>query len=372
MTQTGFQEAQRIVVKVGSMLLVDPARQEVRRAWMDTLTEDLFGLIEAEKEVIVVASGAVTMGRRHIGRPSGPLTLEQKQAAAACGQAALSQAFAAGFQRFARHAAQVLLTLSDTEDRRRFLNARHTLETLLEHGVVPVINENDTLATQSIRFGDNDRLSARIAQMLMADTLVILSDVDGLYTGNPDHDPKAEWIPEVHEVTPEIEMMASAPANDFGSGGMITKLSAAKIAMAAGCHMVLAKGAQPHPLRRIMEGERCTWFVAPDNPLSARSSWIAGTLRPAGTVVIDAGAVKALHEGNSLLPVGVVDARGDFERGDAVSVVDSAGVEIARGLIAYNRHDTLLIKGKHSREVESILGYPGRTALIHRSDLVMM
>jgi glutamate 5-kinase len=268
--------------------------------------------------------------------------------------------------------AQVLLTLEDSERRRRYLNARATLESLLALGALPVINENDTVATAEIRYGDNDRLAARVAQMAGADCLILLSDVEGLFTADPNKDPNAQFIREVRQITPEIESMAGRSASDVGSGGMTTKILAAKIAISAGCHMCIASGHQAHPVGRIESGARCTWFVPTASPVAARKQWIAGTLRPAGSVTIDAGALRALLEGKSLLPAGVVDTRGRFERGDTVSILRADGAEIARGIIAYSDLDAVKIKGRKSSEIEGILGFRGRHEMIHRDNLVLV
>jgi glutamate 5-kinase len=268
--------------------------------------------------------------------------------------------------------AQVLLTLEDSEHRRRYLNARATLESLLALGALPVINENDTVATAEIRYGDNDRLAARVAQMAGADCLILLSDVEGLFTADPNKDPNAQFIREVRQITPEIESMAGRSASDVGSGGMTTKILAAKIAISAGCHMCIASGHQAHPVGRIESGARCTWFVPTASPVAARKQWIAGTLRPAGSVTIDAGALRALLEGKSLLPAGVVETRGRFERGDTVSILRADSVEIARGIIAYSDLDAAKIMGRKSSEIEGILGFRGRHEMIHRDNLVLV
>jgi glutamate 5-kinase len=268
--------------------------------------------------------------------------------------------------------AQVLLTLEDSERRRRYLNARATLEALLALGALPVINENDTVATAEIRYGDNDRLAARVAQMTGADCLVLLSDVEGLFTADPNKDPDAQFIETVRRLTPEIEAMAGNSVSGVGSGGMATKILAAKIAVAAGCHLCIAAGHPKHPVRRVEEGARCTWFVPTSTPAAARKQWIAGTLKPAGSILIDAGAFKALQEGKSLLPAGVIATRGRFERGDTVSVLGPDGNEIARGLSAYSDSDAARILGRRSSEIESLLGFRGRDEMIHRDDLAIL
>src|SRR6185312_15893013 len=326
-----------------------------------------------DQQIILVSSGAIALGRQRLRLPPrGSLRLEESQAAAAVGQIGLAHAYKELLESRDVTVAQVLLTLEDSERRRRYLNARATLETLLSLGALPVINENDTVATAEIRYGDNDRLAARVAQMAAADCLVLLSDVDGLYTADPNRDPTATFIEEVLKITPEIEAMGGRSASDVGSGGMATKILAARIAVSAGCHMCIAAGRHRHPVRRIEEGVRCTWFVPSATPVAARKQWIAGTLRPAGAVTIDPGALRALLDGRSLLPAGVISARGRFERGDTVSVLGTDGAEIARGIIAYSDVDAAKIMGRRSSDIESILGFRGRDEMIHRDDLVLL
>ena len=364
--------ARRVVVKVGSALLVDQDTGRLNRSWLETLIEDLVRMRKRGQQLILVSSGAIALGRRQLGLPRGPLRLEESQAAAAVGQIRLAHAYKELLEEREITVAQVLLTLEDSERRRRYLNARATLESLLALGALPVINENDTVATAEIRYGDNDRLAARVAQMAGADCLVLLSDVDGLYTADPNKDPGAEFIERVLNVTPQIEAMAGRSASAVGSGGMTTKILAAKIAVSAGCHMCIAAGSHRHPVRRIEEGARCTWFMPAATPVAARKQWIAGTLKPAGALAIDAGALRALHEGKSLLPAGVVRALGRFERGDTVSVISPEGTEVARGIVAYSDMDAAKIMGRKSTEIESILGFRGRDEMIHRGDLVLL
>jgi glutamate 5-kinase len=366
-----LSRARRVVVKVGSALLVDGATGRLNRAWLETLVADIVRLRRAGREVVLVSSGAIALGRRHLGLPKGPLRLEESQAAAAVGQIRLAHAYKELLEDQDIAVAQVLLTLEDSEQRRRYLNARATLSELLARGAVPVINENDTVATAEIRYGDNDRLAARVAQMISADCLVLLSDIDGLYTADPNKDPAAEFIPVVREITPEIQGMAGGSASDVGRGGMATKVMAARIAVAAGCHMVIAAGAHRHPVRRIEQGARCTWFLPTETPVAARKQWIAGTLRPAGSLVVDEGARRALRQGKSLLPAGVTGISGRFDRGDTVSVVAADGREIARGITAYSDQDAARIIGRRSAEIEGVLGFRGRDEIIHRDDLVM-
>jgi glutamate 5-kinase len=365
-------KARRVVVKVGSALLVDQDTGRLNRAWLETLVEDLLRLRQRGQQVILVSSGAIALGRRQLGLAKGGLRLDESQAAAAVGQIRLAHAYKELLEASNVTVAQVLLTLEDSERRNRYLNARATLESLLALGALPVINENDTVATAEIRYGDNDRLAARVAQMSGSDCLVLLSDVEGLFTADPNKDPTAQFIQQVRQITPEIEAMAGGSASAVGSGGMTTKILAAKIAVAAGCHMCIAAGHQKHPVSRLEEGARCTWFVPHATPVTARKQWIAGTLQPAGAITIDSGALKALRAGKSLLPAGVIAVRGRFDRGDTVSVLGEAGMEVARGIIAYSDVDSLRIMGRKSSEIESILGFRGRDEIIHRDDLVVM
>jgi glutamate 5-kinase len=365
-------EAKRIVVKVGSALLVDADKGRLNRVWLETFADDVSRIRKRGQEVIVVSSGAIALGRRHLGLGAGKLKLEESQAAAAVGQIRLAHAYKELLDAHEITVAQILLTLGDTEQRRRYLNARGTLNTLLSLGAVPVINENDTVATAEIRYGDNDRLAARVAQMVGADCLVLLSDIDGLYTANPNEDPDAEFIARVLEITPAIEAMAGGAGSGMGSGGMQTKIAAAKIAVGAGCHLCIAKGAHPHPLQRIEEGARCTWFVPSSTPVATRKQWIAGTLKPAGAIVVDDGAVRALMGGKSLLPAGVTRAVGRFDRGDTVSIIGPDGSEVARGICAYSDTDAARIIGRRSADIETVLGFRGRDEIVHRDDLVLI
>ena len=363
--------AQRLIVKVGSTLLVDDASGELRRDWLDGLCRDVAALRGRGADVILVSSGAISVGRMHLGLDRRRLKLEEKQAAAATGQIRLAHAWLEALARHGITVAQVLMTVSDTEERRRHLNARNTIETLLGFGAVPVINENDTVATEEIRFGDNDRLAARVAQMASADTLVLLSDIDGLYTGDPRTDGDAVLVPEVGEITGEIEAMAGAAPAGYSSGGMITKLEAAKIALAAGCNVVIADGKTDRPLTAIAEGARCTWFVSAAEPRSARKRWIASSVSTAGKITVDAGAAAALAAGKSLLPAGVTGVEGGFTRGDTVLVIGPDDRPLGRGLIAYSAADARRIMGHKSREIEALLGYRGRDEMMHRDDLVL-
>jgi glutamate 5-kinase len=365
-------EAKRVVVKVGSALLVDADKGRLNRTWLESFAADIAHLRRRRQEVILVSSGAIALGRRHLGLSPGKLKLEESQAAAAVGQIRLAHAYKEILEAHEITVAQILLTLGDTEQRRRYLNARGTLNTLLSLGAVPVINENDTVATAEIRYGDNDRLAARVAQMTGADCLILLSDIDGLYTANPQENPQAELISRVLDITPAIEAMAGGATSGLGTGGMQTKIAAAKIAVGAGCHLCIAKGATQHPLKRIEEGARCTWFVPSSTPSAARKQWIAGTLKPAGAISVDEGAVRALLQGKSLLPAGVTRAVGRFDRGDTVSIVGPDSLEVARGICAYSDGDTARIMGRKSAEIENLLGFRGRDELVHRDDLVLM
>jgi glutamate 5-kinase len=363
--------ARRLVVKIGSALVVDAAQSTLRTEWLAGVAADIAALRKRGVEVIVVSSGAVALARRALGLTRKRLRLEEKQAAASVGQIRLAGAWAEVLAARGLTAAQLLLTPHDSEDRRRYLNARATLRTLLELGCIPVINENDTVATAELRFGDNDRLAARVAEMVGADQLVLLSDIDGLYTADPRTNPGAQHLPVVDAITPEIEAMGGEPPPGYSSGGMRTKLVAAKIATGAGCAMAIAIGNVPHPLARLEEGARCTWFLPVAADHSARKRFILGTLHPAGRFVLDDGAVRALAQGRSLLPAGVREVAGSFERGDVVEVLAPDGRALGRGLAAYASADAARIIGRRSTEIEDILGWRGRDELIHRDDLVL-
>ncbi|WP_061936576.1 glutamate 5-kinase [Aureimonas sp. AU22] len=360
----------RIVVKIGSALLVDPDTG-LRREWLDTLTSDVARLHAEGREVLLVSSGAIALGRSILKLSRGPLKLEESQAAAAVGQIALARAYSEALGRHGIEAGQILLTLGDTEERRRYLNARATVGTLIGFGAVPVINENDTVATTEIRYGDNDRLAARVAAMMSADLLVLLSDIDGLYTAPPAQDPNAAHIPLVEAITPQIEAMAGGAASQFSRGGMKTKIDAGKIATGAGAAMIITSGQRLHPLDAVRRGERATLFLAAADPVKSRKRWIAGHLNASGRLHVDAGAVQALHAGKSLLPAGVKRVDGDFRRGDTILVLDEAGSEVARGLVSYDASDARLIAGLRSAKIEERLGQGVRAAMIHRDDLVV-
>ena len=360
----------RIVVKIGSALLVDRA-SGLKRAWLDSLGDDIAALAKARVEMLVVSSGAIALGRTVLKLPKGALKLEESQASAAVGQIALARAYDEVLGTHGLTTSQILLTLGDTEERRRYLNARATIDTLLKLKSIPIINENDTVATSEIRYGDNDRLAARVATMMGADLLILLSDIDGLYSAPPHLDPKAKHFAVVEKITPEIEAMAGAAASEISRGGMKTKLDAGKIATSAGTAMIIASGARLNPLAAIDGGGRSTLFKPSSNPVSAYKTWIAGHLDPAGRLTVDAGALTALLSGKSLLAAGVKSVSGNFERGDTVAVIGPDGREAARGLIAYDASDARKIAGKKSADIPEILGYEARSAMIHRDDLVV-
>jgi glutamate 5-kinase len=366
-----FADFHRIVVKVGSSLLVDSAGGRLHHDWLASLAQDIAKLHRDNRDLLVVSSGAIALGRAVLKLAPGPLKLEDSQAAAAVGQIALARTWSEVLGRHGITAGQVLVTLQDTEERRRYLNARSTIEKLLEWRAIPVINENDTVATNEIRYGDNDRLAARVATMASADLLVLLSDVDGLYDAPPRENKRAKLIPIVERITSAIESMAGAAGSGLSRGGMQTKIEAAKIATQSGTHMLIASGRVLHPLQAVAGGARCTWFLTTANPVAARKKWIAGSLEPKGILTIDAGAVVALRAGKSLLPAGVVRIDGMFARGDAVIIRGPDGTEVGRGLIAYDAEDAARIRGRSSADILSILGFGGRAEMIHRDDLVM-
>ena len=361
----------RIVVKVGSSLIIDSSRGAVKHAWLEALAADVAALHARGANVLVVSSGAIALGRTIAALPNAALKLEDSQAAAAIGQIALSSAWSRALHEHAIVAGQVLLTLQDTEERRRYLNARATLARLMAMRAVPVINENDTVATSEIRYGDNDRLAARVATMASADLLILLSDVAGLYDSPPDRNAEAKLLSVIERVTPDIEAMAGGAGSQLSRGGMRTKIEAARIATAAGTHMVIADGRIAHPIARVANGGRCTWFVTPSNPIAARKIWIGGSLELKGAVFVDTGAAAALASGKSLLPAGVTRIEGAFARGDCVAIRDERGAEIGRGLIAYDALHAERIRGRNSRDIVQILGIAGRAEMIHRDDMAL-
>ncbi|HRO31953.1 MAG TPA: glutamate 5-kinase [Brevundimonas sp.] len=368
---SALADARRIVVKIGSALLIQGQARGVARDWLAALAVDIAALRAPGRQVIVVSSGAVALGRGRLGATGKGL--DDKQAAAAVGQSLLMHAWEDALAPHGLIAAQLLLTRDDTERRRRWLNARATVEALLGHGVVPVVNENDTVATEEIRYGDNDRLAARAAQLARADLLVLLSDIDGLYTADPRRDPAARHLPWVESLGPDILAMAGGAnaGSGVGTGGMATKLAAAQIARSAGCATVIASGLTPHPLQAVVEGARATLISAPSGPMQAYKQWIAGSLAPAGTLVLDAGAAQALTGGKSLLPSGVIEIRGAFDKGDCVRLTGPDGASLGVGLAAYPAEDMARIRGRRSDEIEAILGYRGPAAVVHRDDMVL-
>ncbi len=370
MGSLSLKKYRRITVKVGSALLVDRSAG-LKRQWLASLADDIASLAAGGADVLVVSSGAIALGRTILGIGKRVLKLEESQAAAAVGQIALAGAWSEELARRGLKSGQILVTLGDTEERRRYLNARATISTLIKMKAVPVINENDTVATSEIRYGDNDRLAARVATMMGADLLVLLSDIDGLYTAPPAADPAAKFIPVVDRITPEIEAMAGAAASELSRGGMRTKLDAGKIATAAGAAMIITAGTRLNPLAAIERGERATFFRPSLQPVKGYKTWIAGQLEPAGRLTVDAGAIGALLSGKSLLPAGVKLVSGNFSRGDTVAVLSPDGREIARGLVAYDAADAVRIAGLKSTEIAAVLGYEARSAMVHRDDLVM-
>jgi len=369
---TAIDSAKTIIVKIGSSLLVEDSQNLVDAGWLAGVAGDIAMLRKAGKNIVVVSSGAIALGRRELGIEGRDLALEEKQAAAATGQVTLAHAWREALAAHGIGVAQILLSPEDTETRRRHLNARATMGALLELGAVPVVNENDTVATAEIRFGDNDRLAARVAAMISADLLVLLSDIDGLYTANPRSDPNASHVPQVDSLNDSVMAMAGEANAAYASGGMITKLEAARIAMNAGCGMVICDGRGSQPLSAVMKGGRHTLFRAEHSPLTARKRWIGGSLNPRGRLRVDAGALHAIRQGRSLLPAGVTAANGDFERGDLIAIEAETGQVIGHGLSAYSAADTRVILGHKSREIERLLGYRGRDEVVHADNLVML
>ena len=361
----------RIVVKVGSSLLVDQTAGLLKHEWLEALVDDLAELHRRGADVLAVSSGSIALGRTVLKLPKGPLRLEDSQAAAAVGQIELARTWAQALSQRGITAGQNLVTLNDTEERRRYLNARETIGRLLDMRAVPVINENDTVATTEIRYGDNDRLAARVATMASADLLILLSDIEGLYTAPPKDDPSARLIPVVPRITFEIEAMAGGAASELSRGGMRTKIEAGKIATTGGAHMIIADGRVRNPISRIAQGAPCTWFLTPSTPVTARKKWIAGSLELRGTVHVDAGAARALFSGKSLLPAGVTRVEGNFDRGDCVVLRDPSGAEIGRGLVAYDAGEAGQLVGRNSRDIDAVLGVPGRAEMIHRDDMAL-
>ena len=368
--QDKFNNAVCVVIKIGSALLVDQKTNSIRLDWLDSIASDVNKLRSEGKKVVIVSSGSISLGKKILNLKNSGLSLEESQAAAAVGQIFLAQSYQKCLGHYEIVSAQILVTAEDSQNRRRYLNGRATLLKLLEMNVVPIVNENDTVATDEIRFGDNDRLAAQVASLCDANILILLSDVDGLYTRDPNINPEAFHIPLVEKITEKIEMMATKKESEFSKGGMLTKLEAAKVSVAAGCHMVIANGNSFFPIMSIFEGRKATWFISSENPIDARKQWISNT-KPKGEIFIDLGAERAIQSGKSLLPAGVIKINGLFLRGDTVVILSSEGKVLARGLIGYSYYDVERIKGCHSSKIKSILGHPGRSVLIHRNDMTL-
>ena len=363
-------KAKRVVIKVGSTLLVDKNSGDLNLTWLESLASDVSSLKSRGIDVVLVSSGSIALGRGSLGLQDAELSLENSQASAAVGQIRLARAYEEVLAPFSVKTAQILVTLEDSANRRRYLNTRATMERLLTFGVVPIVNENDTVATDEIRFGDNDRLAAQIAATVSADNLILLSDVDGLYSSNPSTNPDAKRLDVIKEITPEIEEMAGEGVSGISKGGMITKLMAARTATQAGCAMVITKGDVPNPITELENGANCTWFKPNVDPQTARKRWISSQ-KSVGKLIIDQGAVTALIDGKSLLPIGVTSIEGNFSRGDVVSIYSINGRELAKGICAYPAVEAKLIIGQNSNEIETILGYAGRAAVVHRDDLAI-
>ena len=366
-----IQKSKRIVIKIGSALLIDKNKGGLKNKWLETLALDICNLIKLKKEVVVVSSGSIALGKKQLELKSN-LTLDEKQAAAATGQISLAHAWKEVMQEHGLNVAQILLAPDDTETRRKHLNARATLIKLLELGVIPVINENDTVSTEEIKFGDNDRLAARVAQMCSADLLILLSDINGLYSSDPNKNKNATLVSEITEISKEIEAMAGPAHSKISSGGMITKIEAAKISMNAGCHMIICDGRLDNPLLKLHDSQTVfSWFKAKDNPLNLRKQWISGALQVKGKITIDDGATKAITKGYSILPAGIVSTEGVYEKGDLIKIIDQNKTFIGTGLTHFNNSEVELIKGSKSENIETILGYRGKDEVVHRDDLVI-
>ena len=366
-----IQKSKRIVIKIGSALLIDKNKGGLKNKWLETLALDICNLIKLKKEVVVVSSGSIALGKKQLELKSN-LTLDEKQAAAATGQISLAHAWKEVMQEHGLNVAQILLAPDDTETRRKHLNARATLIKLLELGVIPVINENDTVSTEEIKFGDNDRLAARVAQMCSADLLILLSDINGLYSSDPNKNKNSTLVSEITEISREIEAMAGPAHSKISSGGMITKIEAAKISMNAGCHMIICDGRLDNPLLKLHDSQTVfSWFKAKDNPLNLRKQWISGALQVKGKITIDDGATKAITKGYSILPAGIVSTEGVYEKGDLIKIIDQNKTFIGTGLTHFNNSEVELIKGSKSENIETILGYRGKDEVVHRDDLVI-
>jgi glutamate 5-kinase len=367
---SSLANAKRVIIKIGSALLVD-ANGNLRSEWLHSVSDDITKLTKDSKSVIVVSSGAIALGKTSLGLTGKPQKLDDAQASAAIGQIKLARAFEEYLSKDGHTVAQLLLTLNDLEDRPRYLNARGTLEALLSNNIIPVINENDTVATSEIKFGDNDRLAARVAQLAGADMLILLSDIDGLYSADPNKDPSAKFLPTVTKISDDIIQMAGPTKSAFGTGGMATKIAAAQIALASGCSMIIANGHNPAPISRVMNGEQHTLFKTDQKPLDARKQWIHSLTVAKGIITLDQGAINAVRDGASILPAGVTSLQGSFNRGELVNIADAKGSILGQGLVSYDAAEIESIKGKKLRDIPDILGYAGRSALIHRDDLIL-
>jgi len=367
-----IEEVNRIVIKIGSSLLFDEETNKLNFDWLMSLAEDVKYLKNLNKEVVIVSSGAIALGAKDLAIEMKEMKLDINQAISAVGQIHLMSSFKAAFEKNEFKVSQILLTLDDTEQRRRSINARRTIDTSLKLGIVPIVNENDTIATTEIRYGDNDRLAARVAQILSADCLVLLSNVNGLYSSDPEDGEEIKLITNVSDIDEKIEKMVGNSISDYGKGGMKTKILAAKTALSAGCHLAITNGTINNPVQALFNGRPCTWFNPNKTPLAARKQWIVGTMKPVGSITVDAGAVEALKKGSSLLPAGMTNIQGNFERGDVIEVISDNNNKIAIGLAGYSAEDSKAIMGHKSDEIAKILSYSHREEMIHKDDLVLL
>ena len=364
-----IHNSKKIVIKIGSSILVDE-KGKPKKLWLKEFAKDIKFLIKKNKQIVIVSSGAIAMGCKYLGIKKKILKVDKSQAVASIGQIELMDFYKRIFDKNKIKISQILLTLDDTEQRRRSINAKRTIDNLLKMGIVPIVNENDTTATTEIKYGDNDRLAARVSQIIGADCLILLSDVEGLYTDNPKKNKKAQLIKLVREINEKIKKYASKTENYYGSGGMKTKIEAAKICQLAGCYMAIANGNYINPIKKIIENKKCTWFLPKISKLDARKQWIIGSIAPKGEVIIDQGAVKAINNGKSLLPAGVRKINGIFEKGDHILIKDESSKERGRGISSFSSLEIEKIKGSHSSEIKNILGYSSREEIIHKDDLV--
>ena len=364
-----IHNSKKIVIKIGSSILVDE-KGKPKKLWLKEFAKDIKFLIKKNKQIVIVSSGAIAMGCKYLGIKKKILKVDKSQAVASIGQIELMDFYKRIFDKNKIKISQILLTLDDTEQRRRSINAKRTIDNLLKMGIVPIVNENDTTATTEIKYGDNDRLAARVSQIIGADCLILLSDVEGLYTDNPKKNKKAQLIKLVRAINEKIKKYASKTENYYGSGGMKTKIEAAKICQLAGCYMAIANGNYINPIKKIIENKKCTWFLPKISKLDARKQWIIGSIAPKGEIIIDQGAVKAINNGKSLLPAGVQKINGIFEKGDHILIKDESSKERGRGISSFSSLEIEKIKGSHSSEIKNILGYSSREEIIHKDDLV--